>query len=37
MVMKRVKHFLKNIGRAYINSCNKFYSPMINAGVPIYF
>ena len=35
--MKRVKHLLRQIGRAYLNSCREFYGPMLEAGTPICF
>jgi len=35
--MKRVKHLVKRIGRAYIHGMTEMYRPALENNVPIYF
>lgn len=35
--MKRVKHLVKRIGRAYLNGMVELYRPALDNNVPIHF
>lgn len=35
--MKKVKHFFKSLGKAYLDSMIELYRPALDAGIPVIF